>query len=244
MMGKLGTFKNGVMSPISAVSKQLENIRLNSKVTSVTSCNDFKVTVETDQGVEEYNAKSVAITTPAYIASKIMNMDILEEIVYTNVGIVVTSHKIDDFLRGFGHLIPSLSQKNTLGSIWGSSMFPQRAPPGYQMISTFIGGSRKDIQNVTDDKIINLVSDDLKKIFFMYNMTVTSILSIRRWKIPQPTIGHTERLQKLKNSKKGVFFGGNYVYGVAIGDCINGARNQSSDIIEYLETVKVETDEV
>ena len=67
------------------------------------------------------------------------------------------------------------------------------------------------------------------------------VLGVRVWPqaIPQFLIGHFDLLDAAKASLvdagyKGLFLGGNYVSGVALGRCVEGAYEAAAEIADFL----------
>jgi oxygen-dependent protoporphyrinogen oxidase len=73
---------------------------------------------------------------------------VILQVVYQPMSVLVMAFETDrvkQALEGFGILVPRKEQANgfqTLGTLFSSSMFPDRAPAGQVVFTTFIGGSR------------------------------------------------------------------------------------------------------
>ena len=143
---------------------------------------------------------------------------------------------------GFGHLIPRAMKVRTLGTIWSSSLFPGRCPPGYSLLTSFIGGSQDTaIAGVNSQEIVNIVHSDLiKTTLLTKDAAAPRVLSVRMWPraIPQYNKGHVELINKVQQACEtkapGLYLGGNYATGVAVGDCIAYGADIANDILTYL----------
>ena len=46
-------------------------------------------------------------------------------------------------LNGFGFLVPEIENRQTLGTLFSSTLFPDRAPANHALLTTFVGGERQ-----------------------------------------------------------------------------------------------------
>jgi oxygen-dependent protoporphyrinogen oxidase len=81
----------------------------------------------------------------------------------------------------------------------------------------------------------------LRKILINPNAPDPIVLGVRVWPqaIPQFLIGHLDLLDVAKSSLKttgfeGLFLGGNYVSGVALGRCVEGAYEIAAEINDFI----------
>lgn len=82
---------------------------------------------------------------------------------------------------------------------------------------------------------------DLRKILIKPNAKEPHVLGVRVWPqaIPQFLIGHLDVLDAAKTALgdagfRGLFLGGNYVSGVALGRCVEGAYEVASEVADFL----------
>lgn len=132
-------------------------------------------------------------------------------------------HPID----GFGMLVPRRENRNLLGVLFPSAIFPGRAPEGHHLLTCFIGGSRQpELTDHDDDRLVAMALDELQVMLGVNGMPVT--VSINRWEnaIPQYAVGYDaflSRLKKLEEGHPGLSFGGNFVDGIGVDRCITAA---------------------
>ncbi|KAL8097656.1 hypothetical protein AgCh_030684 [Apium graveolens] len=98
-------------------------------------------------------------------------LDFIPEVNYMPLSIVITSFKKKNVkrpLEGFGVLVPSKEQQNglkSLGTLFSSMMFPDRAPSDLYLYTTFIGGSRnQELAKASRDELKQIVTSDLRQL--------------------------------------------------------------------------------
>ncbi|GKE01568.1 protoporphyrinogen oxidase, mitochondrial isoform X1, partial [Tanacetum coccineum] len=75
-------------------------------------------------------------------------LNFIPEVSYMPVSVIISTFKKENVkgpLEGFGVLVPAKEQENglkTLGTLFCSMMFPDRAPDNLYLYTTFVGGSR------------------------------------------------------------------------------------------------------
>jgi oxygen-dependent protoporphyrinogen oxidase len=211
----------------------------------------YTLEVEFAGEVQPIHTASLVVATPAFSAASLLGplsdklAILLEKIPYPPLVSVALGYpenqigvKKGDRLHGFGLLIPRSERMRTLGCIWNSSLFPERAPAGYTTLTSFIGGSTDPgILSLSDDEIVNTVHRDLQQV-----MGITApprVLGVTRWErvIPQYTLGFTERRQEIETyvgRYPGLFLAGNYLHGISLGDCVEWSRQVVEQVEEYL----------
>jgi len=167
----------------------------------------------------------VHLTTPAFAtAGLIKNLDgdladKLASVHYSSVSqiyceIVPGASRFD----GFGFLVPSEEKLSLLGAISVSNIFPSKVPEGRMLFVLFCGGDRPYPFTPSIESAVSEFSDILKP-------ALTRVLRVQEWKraIPQFYVGHNKILDQIGQFEKrhpNIKITGNYVTGVAVGDCI------------------------
>jgi len=241
--GSLGSFQDGLQSlPLKVQEIMGSKVRTSHKLVKVekdkkSSSDEWLATFETGKGIKVIRSKALIITSPAYVTAPIVGglggvlpeASALDKINYPPVASVTVAYPNEAFkepLRGFGHLIPRAMKVRTLGTIWSSSLFPGRAPPGYTMLLNYIGGAQDvDIAKLSEEQIVAQVHEDVKKILLKPDAAPPKVLGCRVWPraIPQYERGHLDLIAKVEEAGKscpGLYLGGNFKTGVAFGDCV------------------------
>ncbi len=191
-----------------------------------------------------HEADCVMLACPAYAASEILkDMDkgissIIAGIPYPPVSVVCFGFKqnsINTDMGGFGFLCPNRERRKILGTLYDSSIFPNRAPEGYVLLRTMIGGARAgDIAMLKDNRLTDVAIAELSDI--MGIKAEPEFIRIFRHEraIPQYELGHQERLKKLDEAlarHRGLFLTGNAYRGIGVNDCIENSFNLAEAIV-------------
>ncbi|XP_004495854.1 protoporphyrinogen oxidase 1, chloroplastic [Cicer arietinum] len=256
----VGSFRKGLTMLPEAISARLgSKVKLSWKLLSVSKLDsgEYSLTYETPEGVVSLQSKTVVMTIPSHVASTLLRplaptaADALSKFYYPPVAAVSISYPkeairseclIDGELKGFGQLHPRSQGVQTLGTIYSSSLFPNRAPPGRVLLLNYIGGATNPgILSKTESELVEAVDRDLRNILINPNAPDPLFLGVRLWPqaIPQFLIGHLDLLDAAKVSLKstgfeGLFLGGNYVTGVALGRCVEGAYEVAAEVNDFL----------
>lgn len=188
-------------------------------------------------GVEQtIAAEHLVIAVPADAAGTLLrDVDaafepVLGGIEYAPVAVVSLGYRRPDVghsLDGFGFLAPRSTGLRILGSVWNSSLFPQRAPSSHVLLTSFVGGATDpSAVTLSAEELAAAVHRELAPILQIRAAAVFSNVQIYRRALPQYKIGHRDRLlalEKLRTHFPGLFFVGNYLTGPAIGNCLDSA---------------------
>jgi oxygen-dependent protoporphyrinogen oxidase len=254
--GQLGSFKDGIEALPKAIAQDLiergHEVRLQWRLDKIQPNSDgtYSATYETPHGIETITARSLLLTTPAYVSSSLLQeiapvaSQALGEIYYPPVACVVLGYPdaaMKRDMNGFGNLIPRSQGIRTLGTIWGSSLFSDRAPAGYHLLLNFIGGSLDTgIADLSEAAIAQAVHQDLKTTLLKPDTKVEpKVLAVHLWPraIPQYEIGHLDRLATVDRdlaNHPGLFVSANYIGGVALGDCIKRSFGTAAQVRGFL----------
>ncbi|XP_020102833.1 protoporphyrinogen oxidase, chloroplastic [Ananas comosus] len=256
----VASFRKGLAMLPNAISSRLgDKVKLLWKLTSIKKSENqgYSLLYDTPEGSVSVQTRSVIMTIPSYIASGILRplsndaADALSKFYYPPVAAVTVSYAkgaireeclIDGELKGFGQLHPRSQGIETLGTIYSSSLFPNRAPPGRVLLLNYIGGATNTgIISKSEDELVESVNRDLRKMLINPNAEDPLVHGVRVWPqaIPQFLVGHLDHLEAARSALAkggfdGLFLGGNYVAGVALGRCVEGAYESAAAVSEFL----------
>jgi protoporphyrinogen/coproporphyrinogen III oxidase len=202
----------------------------------------------TTQNGLEVTCRNLILAVPAFIAGNLIKpLDssasaALSAIPYNGLAVVHTGFQRDAIshpLDGFGFLIPRKEKLPLLGSIWASSLFPERAPEGQVLFSNFIGGAHQpEVCAWSPDKIEQQVLHNLQQVFKTsaplqptFHQTM-----VYQGAIPQYTLGHCQRIQTIETAlvnHPNLQICGNYLHGIALNECVKSGLRAAENIIRH-----------
>lgn len=122
---------------------------------------------------------------------------------------------------------------------WSNHKWNNVAPDGYDLIRTYIGRVGDEaIVELSDADIEKTVLHDLEKSIGIKQKPKFTIVS--RWKqsMPQYTVGHEKRLEKMKEILKKEFpyvkLAGSSYEGISVPDCVTQGKQAAEEIISEL----------
>lgn len=249
-----------------------DKIKLRWKATKVEKAEGcYKVTFETPQGPTTISAKAVVSTIPAHSLADVLqpvmpeSKPIFEKIrdeinrigiYHPPVAAVTVAYPKSSFkdvelpngfgnlqnLPGFGSLNPRTENVRTLGTLWSSSLFPGRAPPEYNLLLNYIGGSRDvGIADLTEEEIIAEVDKGCRQVLLKDDAPAPKVLGLKLWPtaIPQYELGHLPLMKELEEAESklpGLWVCGNYRTGVAFPDCVTYGYEHAKVVKSYLDS--------
>ncbi|HXX54293.1 MAG TPA: protoporphyrinogen oxidase [Thermodesulfovibrionales bacterium] len=178
----------------------------------------------------------IVLATPAHASSGILKdfdqalSRSLSEIPYPAVSVVCLGYRKEQIgrsLDGFGFLVPFREGRRILGTLWDSSIFPNRAPEGYVLLRTMMGGARASHLAMQGEKgLVDTVTSELRDIMGLKATPDFIRVYVHEKAIPQYTLGHHGRLEtieRLLGRYKGLFLAGNSYRGISVNDCIENS---------------------
>jgi len=245
--GTLTSFREGIQYLADAMAASLgEVVKPGTAVTIVEKGGDLPYLVKCVDG-SEYGADQVIIASPAFAAAEMlsaMDDDIaatLRQIPYASMTVICFGYsrgQIGRSLDGFGYLIPKKEGLSTLGTLWDSSMFENRAPEGKVLLRSMMGGACfPQYVTLSDDEVVARVRKDLK--LTMGIDAAPEFVRIFRHPqaIPQYTFGHGIRLQALEQALRahpGLILTGNSYRGIGLNDCVAAAELAADEALALL----------
>ena len=249
---RIFSFQDGVGMLPHALASTFENrVKCGARVIGVQAKKDkWEVTLEkeADQSTHTFDLILNTLPLPAFqsiVQPLAQSLDApltpLWEVNYPPVTVMALGFERDDVdhpLDGFGMLVPGKEPGiRILGSIFSSTVFPNRAPDGQVLLTTLIGGARKgDFCHLPDDLLMDFVLDDLHNLLGVHGNP--SFVKKINWPtaIPQYNLGYgkvKQLLSDLEREHRGFFMAGNYRDGISVGDAVKSGYAAAQRIIAH-----------
>jgi protoporphyrinogen/coproporphyrinogen III oxidase len=248
----LCSFRQGVARLPSAIAEKLAGRLLpGTTAKSLNRLGQDGFELRTDRAGQsaQMQASAIVLATPAYVSSHLIAPvseqlgHTLSGIAYAPVAVVASGYyrqQAGEPMEGFGFLVPAKEKRQTLGTVWNSSLFPGRAPEAALTLTSFTGGATNpEIVSESEDQIAKIIQSENEHILKIVGSPVTSAV----WKypraLPQYNLGHGHVVEAIRDAEHllpGIFFAGNYLEGPAIGKCVENGFQTAEAVKNYLET--------
>ena len=171
-----------------------------------------------------------------------VELPVFAEIRHPPVASVVLGFRREDVghaCAGFGMLIPRIEGFKILGTIFSSALFPNRAPAGHVLLTSYVGGERQpELALLPPEKLAGLVCEDLRELLGVKGQPVFQNVALYPQAIPQYNVGYGKfrtLLAEMETKTPGLFFAGHYRDGVSLCDSIVSGINLAGRLAERIE---------
>ncbi|KAL1352715.1 hypothetical protein AAHE18_06G188200 [Arachis hypogaea] len=255
------SFLGGMQTLTDALCKELgqDDLKLNSKVLTLaynhdgsSSSQNWSISCASNQNIEAVDA--VIMTAPLCNVKEMkitkratpFPLNFLPEVTYVPLSVIITTFRKENVkrpLEGFGVLVPSKEQQNglkTLGTLFSSMMFPDRAPSDLHLYTTFVGGTRNtDLAKASTDELKSIVTSDLRNLLGAEGEP--TFVNHFYWSKGFPLYGRNyasvlQAIDKMEKDLPGFFYAGNHKGGLSVGKAIASGCKAADLVITYLNS--------
>ncbi|MGH7989917.1 MAG: protoporphyrinogen oxidase, partial [Limisphaerales bacterium] len=140
-------------------------------------------------------------------------------------------------LDGFGMLIPKIENFKILGTIFSSSLFPNRAPENFVTLTSYVGGERQpELASLPPDELVKLVCEDLRVLLGAKGEPAFQHVALYPKAIPQYNVGYgkfKDLMSEIETKARGLFFAGGFRDGISLGDSIASGFNTAENAANF-----------
>ncbi|WP_462408923.1 protoporphyrinogen oxidase [Neobacillus sp. Marseille-QA0830] len=240
------TFRTGLQSFAEAIEAHLarESILRGHRVQSISRVNQH-YEIYLNNG-EMLTADSIIAATPHKVTQSMFSdyrfFDPFKSVPSTSVATVALAfpeEAIKQDIEGTGFVVSRNNDYSITACTWTHKKWVHAAPKGKVLLRCYVGKAGDEtIVDLSDDQIVRIVLDDLKK-----TMDITmnpDFFIVSRWKnaMPQYTVGHKQRMAKILEQMSaelpGVYLAGASYGGVGVPDCIDQGEAAVQKVLKYL----------
>lgn len=145
--------------------------------------------------------------------------------------------RVEHALDGFGMLVPEKENRKILGTLFTSSLFPNRAPQGFVTLSTYLGGSRQpEIARLSADEQLEIVREELRELLGARGEPAFIERVENPRAIPQYNLGYEKFLSALDGIEKAfpLRFAGNFRGGISVAQTMLSALASAESLADAL----------
>lgn len=253
---KAFSFDDGLQLLTDTLGQRLADaVKLNSPVTRLNQATDgWAVTTRIGGREETVNHSAVIFAGPAFKLLEIhvttesrIDCSLLSQIRYPPVASIVLGFRREEVahpLDGFGMLIPQVEGFKILGTLFSSSLFPNRAPASHVTLTSYVGGTRApELATDDTDVLVELILKDLRAILGVTGQPTFVHHALFRRAIPQYEVGYgrfKDLMDEIEANAPGFFLAGHYRDGISLGDSIVSGHTAAERIEKFLAATATE----
>ncbi len=243
------SFDGGLQVLIDALQARLgASIRRNSRAVALEQTPEgWDVLVEQEGRITRHEHGAVLFAGNAFTLAGLpvrsgrpIDFSPLAEVKYPPVASVVLGFRREDVghpLDGFGVLVPEIEGFNILGTLFSSSLFPQRAPAGHVTLTTYVGGMRRpDLAGLAPEQLFELVLRDLRELLGVRGAPTFQHHVLFPRAIPQYELGYArfkDLMHDAETRAPGLFLAGNFRDGISLSDSIVAGHVAAERLTAY-----------
>ena len=232
-MPSMTSFPNGMQHLSNRLSEQLESGReliLNCEVTHLEKTEKAWQVSTTEK---TFIANNVVLALPVNPSLTLLRETddsmTINAIPEAWIATVVFGFKGVEIPPGFGFLIPESENRFSLGTLFSSNMFPNRAPKGHVVFETLVGGRRHPEKlELSDQELVDKCLIDAKELLKIHDQPVFTKVLRPEGAIPQLEHNYPALLawrNKLVMNQSGLYVCGFGWDGIGINDMIKTATS-------------------
>ncbi|MDQ0205332.1 protoporphyrinogen oxidase [Alkalicoccobacillus murimartini] len=240
--GMFQTLKGGLESLVEAVADQLhpQSVRLNEDVKEITKV-EGKFILQFANSTEEA-FDDVIVTTPPPITAQILGQydyfDYFKKMEMTSVATVAMAfpkEAVKQTEEGTGFVVSRKSGYTITACTWTSKKWRHTTPDDKVILRCYVGRpGHTDIVKRSDEDIIKTVLSDLSNVIEIKGEP--DFYYVSRWSNPQYQVGHTFKLEKMREEiathLPGLHLAGAGLEGVGLPDCINQGKAAAEAVLK------------
>ena len=233
-----------------------DGLRLNCPVTGLAQTPEGWLVSIAEQGrTEQARHSAVLFAGTAYRLAELaletdsgLSLSSFSGIRYPPVASVVLGFRREDVAHsceGFGMLIPRVEGFKILGTIFSSSLFPNRAPSGHLTLTSYVGGERyPELASLPPEELFALTCEDLRILLGVRGKPTFQHSVFYPQAIPQYVVGYgryRDEMNEIERKAPGLFLAGHYRDGVSLSDSIVSGCNAADRVAAWFHTVSNST---
>ena len=249
--GMFLTFKTGLQSFTDAIEAKLapESVKKGFRVEKIRKINGAGYEIELNGG-EMLNADSIVMAVSHQIVYNIFPeyefFHDFKNVPSTSVATVALGfpkEAVKKDIDGTGFVVSRNGDYSITACTWTHKKWPHSTPEGKVLLRCYVGRAGEEVVvDLSDDEMVKIVLDDLAK-----TMDITmdpELVVVSRWNhaMPQYTVGHKERMEKITNGLleelPGIFLAGCSYNGLGLPDCIDQGEEAVTKVLNFLQLVK------